>query len=82
MEPRSGCPVEKVIVIKSVGQEMLVKVNVNIFQRVPIRSCSCPSQSWEDGHYRWMEALRIQPRIEAIRDCSREPLNSVGQGNV
>ena len=48
MEPRSGCLVDKVIVVKSVGQEMLVKVNINVLQRVLIRSCSCPSHSWED----------------------------------
>ena len=28
---------------------VLVKVNVNVLHKVPIRSCSCARQSWEDG---------------------------------
>ena len=67
LEPRSGCLVDKVIVealVKSVGQEMLVKVNINVLQRVPIRSCNAGRMH---GCYWWMEASRTQPRILAIK---------------
>ena len=49
LEPRSGCLVDKVIVealVKSVGQEMLVKVNINVLHA---ESANQVMQSWEDA---------------------------------